>query len=161
MCICHFISMFVPCNFRLPKLDIRLWLCCISTSFMPVCSKVRFCLCQCAAYNTKIPLRITSKRDCRAPDGNRTLCDCQLVTLLTSGFTSGKVGFFVKSAFIDHPASQMAVLREIECSRWLSQMKRRFFRDVSPHLHEQPLQHLLLPWQSAHFLSIPEDFVPC
>ena len=29
-------------------------------------------MCQCAAYNTKIPLRITSKRDCRAPDGNRT-----------------------------------------------------------------------------------------
>lgn len=34
MCGCYFISMFVPCNFRLSKLDIRLWLCCISTSPM-------------------------------------------------------------------------------------------------------------------------------
>ena len=49
-------------------------------------------------HNTKTPLRISSKRGRCAPDGNRTIYDYQLVTVLTSGFTSGIGVIFVKSA---------------------------------------------------------------
>ena len=50
-------------------------------------------------HKTKIPLRIASKRDSCAPDGNRTIYDYQCITLLTSSFTSGIGRFFVKSVF--------------------------------------------------------------
>ena len=49
--------------------------------------------------NTKTPPGISSKRGLRAPDGNRTMCDYQLVILFTSGFASGKGYIFIKSAF--------------------------------------------------------------
>ena len=64
-------------------------------------------------------------------------------------------------SFIARQVSRKATLLEIECSQWLSEMKRRFFRDVSPHLREQPSRHLHLPWQSLHSPSTPEDYVPC
>ena len=88
--------------------------------------------------NAKTPPGTSSKRGLRAPDGNRTIYDYQYVTLLTSSFTSGKERFSVKSAFIVHLAFQKAVLREIEYSQWLSEMKQRFVRDVFLHLREQP-----------------------
>ena len=52
------------------------------------------------ATNTKIPLRISSKRDSCAPDGNRTIYVYQLVMRLTSGFASGKGTFLY---FMLHP----------------------------------------------------------
>ena len=107
-----------------------------------ICNKANITLFWSIAQ-TKTPPGISSKRGLRAPDGKRLR------------------KIFVKSAFMVRLAFQKATLREIECSRWLSQMKRRFFRDVSPHPHERPLRHLLLPWQSLRFLSIPEDYVPC
>ena len=44
---------------------------------------------------------------------------------------------FVKYVIV-RPAYQKVVLQEIECSRWLSLMKRHFFRDVFLHLHVRP-----------------------
>ena len=113
------------------------------------------------SLKTKIPLGISSKRDlmCSGRESNYICISISYASYKRN--YKRQIRFLEKYAFIDHPVSQKAVLREIGCSRWLSQMKQRFFQDVSPHLHEQPLRHLLLPWQSLHFLSIPEDYVPC
>ena len=110
--------------------------------------------------NTKIPLRISSERNQVLRTGIELYRIISKLRYLQADLQA-VAEYFVKSAFIVRLASQKATLREIGCSRWLSQMKRRFFRDVSPHLHERPSQHLLPPWQSLHFLLIPEDFVPC
>ena len=48
---------------------------------------------------TKTPPGISSKRGLRAPDGNRTIYDYQLVTVFTSGFTSGRKLFNILCLF--------------------------------------------------------------
>ena len=111
-------------------------------------------------FYIKIPLRITSKRDHVLRTGIEPYVIISKLSYLQA-VLQAVAADFIKSAVIVHPAFRKAVLQEIECNRWLSQMKQRFFRDASPHLHEQPLQHLHPPWQSLHFPSTLEDFVPC
>ena len=107
---------------------------------------------------TSVSFRPTKKSPSAKPRGIVLRTGIELYVYITYKWICKQLQ---KIFVIGHPVSQKAVLREIECSRWLSQMKRRFFRDVSPHLRERPLRHLLLPWQSWHFPSIHEDYVPC